>query len=382
MMPITIAWVASHVVVLLAVALAVSTANTITRNGLANPDRKLPLHTLDQLTTWDGDWFIRVAMHGYQQPNAALRALYHSQRAPYRPVFHAQIDAPFFPLLPALIRVAHSVGLGWRLGALLMANLASLAGVLAFGALGVSLFGDALGARAAVYLAISPMAFVLAMVYSEGVALLCICAAGVLVARGRHGWASIFGFLAALARPQGFLVLLPLGWMAWRRGDPWSRRGLVVVAPLLGLGAMLLLQYSQTGDPLLFAHAERAWGRPSPSLGGLEHSWHAWVGIVTAPNSLPYDWRDAAAVVIASALLIVAAVQRLPPEWVIFGALNILAPLATGDVTAVARYSLLSLPIFWALARLGNHRSLDTSYRIVAPGLLGMLAALLPYSFP
>ena len=317
--PIAVAWVASHVVVVLAVAIAVSTANTVTRHGLANPDRQLPLHTLDQLTTWDGDWFIRVAQHGYSRPNAALIALLHTRDHPYRPVFHAQIDAPYFPLLPALIRAAHEVGLGWRLGALLVANLASLAGVLALGALGVSLFGEEIGARAAVYLAISPMAFVLAMVYSEGVALLCVCAAGALVARGRPGWAAAFGFLAALARPQGVLVVIPLLWMAWRRGDTWPRRGLLVATPLLGLGAMLVLQHMQTGDALLFAHAERAWGRPSPSLDGLVHAWHRWVHIVSAPDSLPYDWRDAVAVVVAFGLLLLAAIQRLPvgmdPVW-------------------------------------------------------------------
>ncbi|MDX6569048.1 MAG: hypothetical protein QOH15_1626 [Gaiellales bacterium] len=380
--PIAIAWLAAHVVVVVAVAIAVSTANTITRHGLANPDRKLPLHTLDQLTTWDGDWFIRVAQHGYSRPNSALVALLHTHAHAYRPVFHAQIDAPFFPLLPALIRVAHEVGFGWRIGALLVANLASLAGVLALGALGVSLFGEEIGARAAVYLAISPMAFVLAMVYSEGVALLCVCAAGAFLARDRHGWAAAFALLAALARPQGVLVVIPLLWMAWRRGDAWSRRALLVAAPLLGLGAMLVLQHIQTGDALLFAHAERAWGRPSPSLDGLVHSWHRWVHIVSAPNSLPYDWRDAVAVVVALGLLVVAALQRLPAEWIVFGGLNLLAPLATGDVTAVARYSLLSLPIFWALARLGRNHAFDSSYRIIAPGLMGVLAALMPYSFP
>jgi hypothetical protein len=379
---IIVAWFASHVVVVLAVAVAVSTANTITRHGLANPDRTLPLHTLDQLTTWDGDWFIRVAQHGYVHPNAALRALERSDPAPYRPVFHAQIDAPFFPLLPALIRGAHSAGLPWRTGALLMANLASLGGLLALGALGISLLGEELGTRAAVYLAISPMAFVFAMVYSEGVALLCVCAAAALVARGRHAWGAVFGFLAALSRAQGFLVLVPLLGLAWRRGEGWSRRGLVAGAPLLGLGAMLLLQRLQTGDALLFAHAERAWGRPPPSLDGLVHSWHRWVRVVTATGSLPYDWRDAVAVVVAFGLLAVAAIQRLPVEWIAFGGLNLAVPLATGDVTAVARYSLLSLPIFWALARLGRSRGFDATYRIVAPGLMGILAALLPYSFP
>jgi hypothetical protein len=380
--PIIVAWFASHVVVVLAVAVAVSTANTITRHGLANPDRALPLHTLDQLTTWDGDWFIRVAQRGYDHPNTALRALERSDPSPYRPVFHAQIDAPFFPLLPALIRVAHAAGLPWRTGALLIANLASLAGVLALGALGISLFGEELGTRAAVYLAISPMAFVLAMVYSEGVALLCVCAAGALVARGRHVWGAVFGFLAALSRAQGFLVLLPLLGLAWRRCDGWSRRALVAGAPLLGLGAMLLLQHLQTGDALLFAHAERAWGRPPPSLDGFAHSWHRWIHIVTAPDSLPYDWRDAVAVVVAFGLLLLAAIQRLPVEWILFGGLNLAVPLATGDVTAIARYSLLSLPIFWALARLGRCRGFDATYRIVAPGLMGILAALLPYSFP
>jgi hypothetical protein len=379
---IIVAWFASHVVVVVAVAVAVSTANTITRHGLANPDRTLPLHTFDQLTTWDGDWFIRVAQHGYDRPNAALLALERSHASPYRPVFRAQIDAPFFPLLPALIRVAHATRLPWRMGALLIANLASLAGVLALGALGISLFGEEIGARAAVYLAISPMAFVLAMVYSEGVALLCVCAAAALVARGRHGWGAVFGVLAALSRAQGFLVMLPLLGIAWRRGDSWSRRALVAGAPLLGLSAMLVLQHVQTGDALLFAHAERAWGRPPPSFAGALHSWHQWIGIVTAPDSLPYDWRDAVAVVVAFGMLALAAIQRLPIEWIVFGVLNVTLPLATGDVTAVARYSLLSLPIFWALAQLGRNANFDATYRVVAPGLLGVLAALLPYSFP
>jgi hypothetical protein len=192
----------------------------------------------------------------------------------------------------------------------------------------------------------------------------------------------VFGFLAALSRAQGFLVLLPLLGLAWRRGAGWSRRALVAGAPLLGVGAMLLLQRVQSGDALLFAHAERAWGRPPPSLDGLAHSWHRWIHIVTAPGSLPYDWRDAVAVVVALGILLLAAIQRQPIEWILFGGLNLAIPLATGDVTAVARYSLLSLPIFWALARLGRHRSFDATYCIVAPGLMGVFATLLPYSFP
>src|SRR5262249_41647735 len=127
-----------------------------------------------------------------------------------------------------------------------------------------SVLGDELAGRTAVYLAISPLGFVLGMVYSEPLALACGFGAVALALRGRLPAAALLGLLAGLSRPGGFLFAVPLLAIAITR-ERRSVGGFVAgLAPLAGLAAYAGYLLVHTGDALAFEHAQASWGRHAP----------------------------------------------------------------------------------------------------------------------
>ncbi len=149
---------------------------------------------------WDGVWYIHIARMGYTTIN----------------------DTAYFPLYPISIRlVSLIIGPHWAAASLLVSNLAA---VLAF--VGVALLTAQIApsgkeseqARIAVTLfAAYPLAFFLFASYSDG--LFAGLAALALFFGLRRHWdlAALCGLLAALCRPMGIALILPLAWEGFQR---------------------------------------------------------------------------------------------------------------------------------------------------------------------
>src|SRR5439155_6947383 len=88
--------------------------------------------------------------------------------------------------------------------------------------------------RAAVYAAVFPIGFVFSMEYPESLAFLLIAGAVLLAARDQWVGSALCAAGAALARPEGLFVLLPLAVLAWRAWPrlELGRRGQAVAAVL------------------------------------------------------------------------------------------------------------------------------------------------------
>ena len=108
----------------------------------------------------------------------------------------------------------------------LLSNLALLLGLGLFYALTREIFSEPLARRSTIYLAIFPLSYVFSMAYPESVELVLLTAA-VLAALRRHWWlAAVCAGAAALARPEGLFLALPLAGIAWaqrRSLSPASR---------------------------------------------------------------------------------------------------------------------------------------------------------------
>ena len=130
---------------------------------------------------------------------------------------------------------------------------------------------------------------------------------------GRRWWqAGILGGLAALTRPFGVLIILPLAIEAWqqRAERPLWRSGLAMLPiPLALLGYMAYLGF-QFGDPMAFLNAQSDWDR------SLMAPWDTIGRFLDGPfelNSGPHSLVDFAfmllAVVLAVAVLEGAAAE-------------------------------------------------------------------------
>ncbi|MEU7037317.1 glycosyltransferase family 39 protein [Streptomyces sp. NPDC046237] len=194
-------------------------------------------------TSWDSDWYTRIAAHGYG----------HTLHWPDGVV---QSDLAFFPLYPALVRAVTTVlPVEGGTAGLLLSWLS--AGVAAWG---IYLIGERLHGRPTAVLLVLlwgllPHSIVLSMAYTEP--LMTALSAWSLYAllTGRWLWAGALAAVAGLSRPNGVAiaaaVLVAAAYELWRgrgRADPRVWAG-AVLAPV-GWLSYLLWVGARRGDLL------------------------------------------------------------------------------------------------------------------------------------
>ena len=323
------------------------------------------------LAVWDGIWYRRVAVHGY------LFVPGH------------QSDTAFFPLYPVLLRIAHLTGMPLDAAGLLLSNLLLLGALLLLYELGLALLPAADARRAVIFAAVFPTSYVFSMIYPESLVLACMALATLLAVRGRWLSCSIVGAAAALARPEGALLVLPLAAIAidrWRTLSPEARGRAVaaVLAPPAALLSFLLYLGWAVHDPFAWNETQQAWGRSFNATGFFLSIRRLFTGL----GRNHWGLRDALFCVAFLVLLAVAARAKIawPGRrrwpWIVFGLAIVLLPLASGSMESDARFGLLALPIYWGLAVAGRRRWLERGLLALSAVLLLGATATIPLIFP
>jgi hypothetical protein len=327
-------------------------------------DRSARTHVFGALAGWDGRWYRMIASNGY------LLIPGH------------QSNPAFFPLYPILLRALHTLGVGYEAAGLALSNGALLVTLIAFHAMTREYLGGDVARRATVYVAIFPLGYVFSMSYPESLVLGAISLAGFAVARARWSMAAICAAVAALARPEGLIVLLPVLIAGWRRGRHASAsRGVAlgaVLAPVAALASFPAYLSYVLHDPLAWTRAEQAWGRRFSPLGFARAVTHLHGTL--AQN--PWLARDVICFFAYIALLVAARRAGTPLPWLVGGMAVLVLPLFSGSFTAIGRFGLLVPPLFWGLAWLGRQRTADRLIRVASLALLVAMTLTIPYVFP
>jgi hypothetical protein len=143
---------------------------------------------------WDTGWYLKIAALGYSADDGSI------------------IFPPLYPLLVRAVQPA--AGGNYLLAGLLVSNVSALAAFWLFHKTArQELQSDSRAVAAVLCLAAFPTAFYLLAAYSEALFLTLALAAWLFARRQRWGWAGVCGGLAALARLQGWLLVLPLVWL-------------------------------------------------------------------------------------------------------------------------------------------------------------------------
>jgi len=330
-----------------------------------------PLHSwahyagpLWPLFAWDFGWYHAVAEFGYP----------HGHGGP----FYA-----FFPLWPLLLRASGSIP-DW---AAALAVVIAASGLAFLGVATSNPSGQA--RRTALALACWPGSFMLLLAYPDVLALAAAAWAAALVLRGRPFLAGTLGAVAAVARPTGFLIAIPLFLVA--RGP--RARAVAAAAPLAASVAVQIYFWRRSGDALAFIHAQELpiWNRNGPSRfskwpGHIAHAFsvHAWlliagalVGVVLVAlvarrfgrwyaGAIAYALLAGAlllgaqtpqtrieSAVLAVAVPILGVLWWLGPRyrpWALFATAVVAVSFLSGTVTSFARQALFAFPIYWAVA--------------------------------
>ena len=152
-------------------------------------------------------------------------------------------------MFPTLIRiVAELQGRTDRAGlfvaAIIVANICLVLATMALAALVRLDLGPDDARRSVWYLLVFPTSLFLSAGYSESLFLLLTVGAILACRTDRWLWAAALAVLAAVTRPVGLVICVPLAveaFLAWRASGDWRWRPVVaVVAPLIGLGAWML----------------------------------------------------------------------------------------------------------------------------------------------
>lgn len=362
----------------LAVASLCSLAVAFVANILLVPSRArgfgLPFERaklIEIFAAWDSGWYFDIARRGYY----------------FSP--DGQSSVPFFPLYPLLMRaVALPFGSTpealWISG--IVVSCAAFAASLAIlHGLAERLTGSRETARRTVlYLAVFPFALFFTRVYAESVLLLTTVLAVRSAYEGRWVWAGTWGGLAALARPNGILVAVPLGLLALA-GRPDARTLVHRIAALAPVPAALTSYcayvYWLTGDPLAWLKAQQHWGY---SIGHLP--WQQLQRLIERLITYgPYDFFFASPFAPYRLLHGLTALLFLAMTPLVFARLgaplgayvlaSLLVPLTGNALEGIGRYASVLFPVFIAAAMWRSPR-LHEGILVVGALGLGLLSCL------
>jgi len=291
---------------------------------------------VDVLTSWDGNWYMRIVRLGYPR-HVQAHVTY----------FVDDARAAFFPTYPMLVRAVDKVVPGGDTTAALFTNFVlGAVAILLLGIVARRLYGDQVAAKTMVLGAMFPGSFVLSFAYTE--ALLLVFAMGCLwcLLTERWVWAGLLAALGTATRPNGLALVLACAVasvIAIRQRREWKSLSAPILAPL-GFVAFQLWLGHHTGEAgVWFRVQSQAWGEgASYGLTAIRKSFEAFAHPLTSPTNI-----ITAASVLAMVLMIYFAWRRrLPLPMVAYCAGIIALMLLPNTVTARPRFLYTAFPLF------------------------------------
>lgn len=342
---------------------------------------------LNELVSWDSEFYLSIAINGYDDP--AVRTV-------ERDGTSYSLNYAFFPLYPLLIRALSYPLSIFRLTKIATATLAGLiitlggtfAAMVALYDLARDTLGDEGAFRTVFYLLIFPTSFFFAQIYTEGLFIGLAFGSLALMRRKHYLIAAILAGFAVTTRAVG--VALGLALIMQRLSDTpkWSRRVLMDAATLAAIPAgFYIIWRSQFGEGFDFVQANffgngvlaiwssiLAWLEVLPSLWGAQTT---WTGAIPAQTGAYY------ALEFAVIGLSAAAVFSLRKERAIF-AFSLFAwaiAVFNGSPHSMIRYMLVLPAIYIFLAKVGNRPMFDKLWTLLSILLMGLLVTLFSFDF-
>jgi hypothetical protein len=331
----------------------------------------------ETFAAWDSGWYFDIAQRGYYWTPSGQSSL------------------AFFPLYPMLMRA-----LAWPFGGtdralwtagIVLSYTCLFLGLAVLHRLTSRTFGDRETARRTVlYVAVFPFAYFFTQVYTESLFLLTTVSAVAAAVASRWGWAGLFGALAALTRPNGILIAVPLGLLALA-GRPRiaeiARRAAALALIPIGFGAFCAFAYRLSGDPLGWLRAQAQWGYTVGNhpwvelmrlLDGLEK--HGLYGYFFSDPLAPYYFLHGM-VALAFVALTPGIFTRVGPALGAYVAVSLYVPLTGNALEGVGRYAATLFPAFMLLGTIQSRR-VHEAILIGSALLLSLLASLFAGFYP
>lgn len=326
----------------------------------------------ETFAAWDSGWYFDIAQRGYYWSDSGQSSL------------------AFFPLYPLLMRA-----LAWPFGGsdralwlsgMALSYLCLLLGLTVLHRLTETRFGSRETARRTVlYVAVFPFAYFFTQVYAESLFLLTSVSAVAAALGARWGWAGVFGGFAALTRPNGILIAVPLGLIALagrpRPGELARRVAALSLVPAAFAG-YCAFAYRLSGDPFGWLRAQAQWGysvgnRPWVELmrlvDGLERN--GLYGYFFSDPLAPYYFLHGVVALVFAALT-PSVFRVLGLALGAYVAVSLYVPLSGNALEGIGRYAATLFPVFMLLGSVVRSQRVHEALLVSGALLLSLLSAL------
>jgi Gpi18-like mannosyltransferase len=297
------------------------------------------MEPLDLFKNWDANWYLDIARSGYGS---------------------RENSPAFFPLYPLLLHLGGYLIPDLRVVGYLISNALLLASCFLLWKLIIRDYGDKnVADRAVIFFLFCPVSFFFSTIYTESLFFFLMLAVLYLGTERRWIAAGCCGFLAALTRPVGILLVValaaefaPVLWKHRKIADksaplllqlPPSMPSFFasVLLTLSGLGVYALYLAHRFNNPFQFLEAEKHWNR---------HLAFPWVPFEHFNYLAFYVVWFYAAAVMAVVIFIFGLTFRLRASHSVLCATYLIIYLSTSQLEALPRFLSVLFPFYISIA--------------------------------
>jgi mannosyltransferase PIG-V len=319
--------------------------------------------TAPPLARWDAGWYRSVAQEGYHFDAAATTN-----------------NVRFYPLYPLAMRLVSTLtGLSFFTSGIAISIASLLIALLILADLVKQETGADRIPSVLMSLLFFPTAFYFAAVYSESLFLLSTLAAFWAARQRRWVLSGVAGAAASLTRLNGFLILVPVAYLAWRElreRVPSIARPLMAVGLILaGAAAYPVFLWRRFGTPMVYFHLGAGWThKPTPPWSLARRVGSEFLARVRSFDGRSGTFFLCFFTAILFIAISVAVLFRGPRDGALYAIATMLLLATSGSIDAIPRYVLPLFPCFMLVGGL-LYRSaiLSFAYVFLALGVFGIL---------
>jgi Gpi18-like mannosyltransferase len=300
------------------------------------------------LTNFDGIFYIRIALNGYSQTEQA-----------------------YFPVYPLAIRAVTGIVRNPIIAGVLISHVTFFGMLWFFNEYLKTIYKKTSTKRYWIMamLLTYPTSYYFGVMYTESIFLFFLVGTLYFQKKEMHALAFLFGYVTGLTRVVGVFLFIPLLFAYYHAHRTKVRVKMALLSttgPVFGLVTYMMYLWKTTGDPLYFFHAQESFGaQRSTHLILPPHVIYRYIKIFTTAQ---FNFQYIVAVlelsfyIFALCILSYQLYKLLNQKTKdfsmiglnIFSFVNIIVPSLTGTLTAMPRYTMVALSIYFALGEIKN----------------------------